>query len=448
MKRLLNQVLLLCLMGLLCLGYSSCQFLPKAEDANKEAANQEESGEEEEHPPAPIVVEPQPVLPNYRPVKVKAPDGVKLYGLIYVPGLAPLPKKVEGAAGEEPIVEEPEEAPPSEEPAEAAADKSAEKAPKVALPKVRYPLIILCHMLSDDRWEWQDFPKQLVEAGYAVLVFDMRGHGESTHRGKNLYVWRQFDKTDWLKMPEDIGVLTQWVGKNKELVAVDTTKVGVIGASIGANVGINYAAAHPKALKTLVLLSPGLDYQGVETAAAMKKVKVPSFFIASQDDNYAAQSTQELYQALSIKKKIQVYEGTAHGSDILGMNPDLGATIIAWLSQALPTSGVAPAAEPPVSKATTEPAKEGVTPAKEPPHAESAKKTSPAPSAKKRVHTKPAVVSKKAASSNKITRKQSVKPLIEPDVAITKTAIPNASKSKSTPTPPPAPPPPPAPKAP
>jgi dienelactone hydrolase len=40
-------------------------------------------------------------------------------------------------------------------------------------------VVILLHMLWGDRSSWDDFARQLSEAGYVVLVIDMRGHCET-----------------------------------------------------------------------------------------------------------------------------------------------------------------------------------------------------------------------------------------------------------------------------
>lgn len=285
----------------------------------------EEGGEET----ALLDSEPQPLMKNYRPLAVTMPDGLKIEGTLYVPGLSPY-------------------TPPSEEDAASAEDEEEGATPKPVKPaKVQVPLIVLCHMLSGDRWEWKEFPRHLVNAGFAVLVFDMRGHGNSVYQGKTLKVWRQFDKNTWDKLPKDIGYVLAAIAKNPDLNMVNTKAIGLIGSSIGANVAVNYAGQSPKQVRAMVLLSPGLEYHGIETFAAMTEYENAVFFIASKEDAYAAESTEKLYKFALGKKKIQIYQDLGHGTDMLRADPDLGTSIRDWLREMLP---------PPTSLASDAPA--------------------------------------------------------------------------------------------
>ena len=49
-------------------------------------------------------------------------------------------------------------------------------------------------------------------------------------------------------------------------------KISFVGASIGANLSLQYISEHPE-FKTAVLLSPGLDYRGVKTEPLAKILK-------------------------------------------------------------------------------------------------------------------------------------------------------------------------------
>ena len=69
---------------------------------------------------------------------------------------------------------------------------------------------------SGNRWDWKDLPRHLTEAGYAVVALDMRGHGDSVYQGKARRVWREFDRTDWQKLPNDIEPVLQYIGQQPE----------------------------------------------------------------------------------------------------------------------------------------------------------------------------------------------------------------------------------------
>ena len=62
-----------------------------------------------------------------------------------------------------------------------------------------------------------------------------------------------------------------------------------IGGSIGANMALRLGADVPQ-IPTVVLLSPGLNYDGVQTEPAMETFgDRPVFIVASSEDSYAAE---------------------------------------------------------------------------------------------------------------------------------------------------------------
>src|SRR5213079_1745706 len=69
---------------------------------------------------------------------------------------------------------------------------------------------------------------------------------------------------------------------------------GIAGASIGANMAVIDAGDDP-AVQSIALLSPGLEYRGLRTEAAMKKFGArPALLVSSTKDPYAWRSVREL----------------------------------------------------------------------------------------------------------------------------------------------------------
>lgn len=264
---------------------------------------------------------PKPVIDNYRPIRVTTRDGITLAGTLYVPGLPPYN-------------------PEAEEEEDDGDEENGESSKPVKPAKTQYPLVVLCHMLSGDRWEWKEMPRHLVNAGYAVLALDLRGHGESVHQGSRLKVWREFDRSDWQKMPEDIGTVLNYIAKKPEFNMVNTRNIALLGASIGANVAVNYASKHARQVKALVLLSPGLEYQGIQTFDPLTHYENAIYFLASKEDAYASDSTERLYKFALGKKKIQIFKDLGHGTDMLMREPDLTKHIVEWLTGILTPQGM------------------------------------------------------------------------------------------------------------
>jgi pimeloyl-ACP methyl ester carboxylesterase len=100
----------------------------------------------------------------------------------------------------------------------------------------------------------------------------------------------------------------------------------MIGASIGANTAFNYAASD-KDVATVILLSPGLDFHGISTANT--KFSKPFLIVASTDDQYSAQSGQQIANNNAFAKLV-LFEDAGHGTNMF-VKPELSTMILQWL---------------------------------------------------------------------------------------------------------------------
>ena len=179
-----------------------------------------------------------------------------------------------------------------------------------------WPGVILLHMLGRDRSSWDDYARQLTRAGYAVFALDMRGHGDTG------------GAMDWDLAENDI----QQVWNNLSTKTdIDPDRMALVGASIGANMAL-VAGANEAGVRTVVLLSPGLDYAGVKTEAAMVTYgDRPVLIVASQEDTYAADSSRNLEEAAIGEVRLVMYQDAGHGTHMLAGDTGLGELIIDWL---------------------------------------------------------------------------------------------------------------------
>jgi len=181
-----------------------------------------------------------------------------------------------------------------------------------------WPGVLLMHMLSGDRRQWDELIPPLTENGYAVLAIDLRGHGATG------------GQRDWDKACEDALIAWHYLA---ELDSVDGAKTVLGGASIGANLAL-VAASNGHEIKTVVLLSPGLDYRGVTTVEALETYgDRPSFLAASSEDQYAAESSKTLADAALGEVELHIFEGAGHGTAMLSREPGLAGTILDWLER-------------------------------------------------------------------------------------------------------------------
>ena len=185
-----------------------------------------------------------------------------------------------------------------------------------------FPGVVLLHMLGSDRQVWDDngIADSLVENGYAVLAVDMRGHGET---GNSI---------DWQLAPEDLRRAWEHF---TSLDTVDPQRTAVIGASIGANLALLTGADQP-AIRTVILLSPGLDYRGVATEGPLEKYGArPILIVASEEDMYAANSSRTLADLAQGDSRLEMFNGAGHGTRMFNAQPELSELILTWLAEIL-----------------------------------------------------------------------------------------------------------------
>lgn len=196
------------------------------------------------------------------------------------------------------------------------------------------PLLVLLHRRSGDRGDWKGLIPRLVKAGYAVFAIDLRGHGESILRHGAKVSFRGFSHKEYAKMPGDLGLMLQAPAPFQD--RVDLEKVGVIGASIGANVALVAAAQH-RQIKALVLLSPGLDYWRIRTEEAMLDYgERPVLILCGEADVYAASSSRLLFALAKGPRNLTLFPTSAHGTNLLRATPGVEGHLLEWLAKHFP----------------------------------------------------------------------------------------------------------------
>ena len=201
------------------------------------------------------------------------------------------------------------------------------------------PTVILLHMLGKDRSTWNTFASTLSQKeGYAVLSIDLRGHGESVKQNNgNALSFQSFTPDDYNKMVLDVKAAKQFLITNKN---ANPNNISIVGASIGANVAINYAALDPTT-KSVVLLSPGLNYRGVSTEEAITKYKNNNsvYIAATEGDSEAAEGSKILCEKINCDGNLKIYSGggsNSHGTNMFSdqlLNPPLQDLVISWLAK-------------------------------------------------------------------------------------------------------------------
>ena len=186
------------------------------------------------------------------------------------------------------------------------------------------PAVILVHMLGRSRRDWDEFGPRLAAAGIGALAIDLRGHGDSAHGPVA-------EASSYAAMVQDLAAARRFLAARGEVVP---SRIGILGASIGANLAVLAAASDP-AVASLALLSPSLDYRGLRIEAAARKYgNRPMLLVWSDDDAYARRSVADLQKTGSPRELVQL-SGAGHGTNMLRRSPDLEYSLLDWFRRTL-----------------------------------------------------------------------------------------------------------------
>jgi dienelactone hydrolase len=188
------------------------------------------------------------------------------------------------------------------------------------------PAVILVHMLNRSRKEWDAVAQRLASEGIGALAFDLRGHGESTAGPPPAA-----GQSEYASMVQDVRAVRRYLAQRTD---VQQSRVGVIGASIGANLAALEASAD-SSVASLALLSASVDYRGLRITEAVRKVKRPMLFVAGDDDPYASRSARELQKEGSGVREVLILKQVGHGTVMLSRDPSLTGTLVDWFRRTL-----------------------------------------------------------------------------------------------------------------
>lgn len=178
------------------------------------------------------------------------------------------------------------------------------------------PAVLLLHMLGRTKADWDSFARDLQKQGYAVMALDLRGHGQSA------------GPQDWAKAPDDVRAAWKALMENAD---VDRDRMGIAGASIGANLALMVGATEAQAVAAAAL-SPGMEYHGLSPAASMGSFgERPVYLVASSEDAYSANSIESLAK-LAIGAEKLLLADAGHGTDMF-KDASLEQKLIEWLNK-------------------------------------------------------------------------------------------------------------------
>lgn len=191
--------------------------------------------------------------------------------------------------------------------------------------KEHAPVFLLLHMMPSTKESWNGFATRLQEKGFAALAIDLRGHGRSTDKNGMKLDYKEFKDEEHRESMKDIAAAKEFL-KGK---GVDISRMAIAGASIGANLAL-WQASIDKDVLLLILLSPGLNYRGIQAAQLAPHYSGPVYILASAGDTKAIQGSRELSEIFPGDKELKVIQGNSHGTNMFISEPDLIDKLLEW----------------------------------------------------------------------------------------------------------------------
>ena len=192
--------------------------------------------------------------------------------------------------------------------------------------KTPAPAVVLLPMLGRTHRDWDAAAARLAEAGFAVLAIDFRqaalADPDAADAARNAYA----------AFVLDAEAARAYLTARPE---VSTSRIGMAGASIGANVAV-LAAANDPAVRSLALLSVSLDYRGLKLEQALKAfASRPALLVASSEDPFALRSARQAVTMGDGARELRVLSGAGHGTVMLAREPDLATALVDWFLRTL-----------------------------------------------------------------------------------------------------------------
>ena len=195
--------------------------------------------------------------------------------------------------------------------------------------------LLLLHMMPADRASWRQFGTRAQEAGWHVLAVDLRGHGAS-QGGPDGY--KNFSDLEHQASRFDVEAGAEF------LKSRGVTRLVIGGASIGANLALQYLADPPAGgldARAAFLLSPGLDYRGIRAELLIRQVRPEQgvYLVSSYDDparggaESNAAGVRRMHEISGGEKQMHIFDDAGHGTTIFERKPEFMDEVMAWLNE-------------------------------------------------------------------------------------------------------------------
>ncbi len=177
--------------------------------------------------------------------------------------------------------------------------------------------VVLVHQSDASMCQWLPYAADLAERGYRVVAFDFAGFGASSPTESKTYL-------------DDIRTVVAYLRDR------GTQRVVVIGASMGATMGIVAAAAITPPLQGVVAVSPPTTFDAVNAERAAPELSTPALYVAGESDGDYEVYAEEINDATPEELRgLLVVDSPEHGVELVGARTAAGAEVRAAIEDFL-----------------------------------------------------------------------------------------------------------------
>ena len=208
---------------------------------------------------------------------------------------------------------------------------------KLEYPKIKdktdFSTVVLLHSLGYSSEWWETLPDELLNKGYAVLLIDLRGHGNSVYNSKLTRVsWNSLTNNAFAKYPDDVITIINYIKNENKRKFFNNW--AIVGCDIGAITAINVANKIEYPPKTIVMLSPLVGTRSLYAPvklAELNNIDVLSItgksdIVSIEANNYLKKFAQSTYAEYTAESK-------SNGMLLLKHDATLAKVITSWITQ-------------------------------------------------------------------------------------------------------------------
>ncbi len=176
--------------------------------------------------------------------------------------------------------------------------------------------VILINHFGSNPAHYTSLRDKLLHSGYEVLAYDIRGHGDN-----------QSVSASSADSYKDVLGAVEFLKK-----AAPGKKIGIIGASAGANIAFVGSGASPEILATVLLSPAKFGFLGQPLPENLPGFNIQNILILSDQQDFNKAET--FYLLANNFKEQKIYPGFGHGGFLLN-HPEVNEAIIAFLNKRL-----------------------------------------------------------------------------------------------------------------